>query len=183
MPEYYTERKSHWHNHLNMMFDSITGEAIAVNVIDDGQRIYIPTGLFFERVVQMQLDEHGQPLAGSETWAKAQPWGWATEGTANEMLALLAAAMPEAQLSIGYGDVNTRFPFYYPDGERARQRELHVKVGDQLVRLNAGLTAQTFGRHITVDPATGKVRRSRLPIQLAATAAIAEAAEQAAKSE
>ena len=181
MPEYYTERLPHWHNHLNLLFDPITGEAIAVNVIDGEKRIYIPTGLFFERVIQMQLDEHGQPLAGSETWAKAQPWGWATEGTANEMLALLAAAMPQAQLSIGYGDVNTRFPFYYPDGALARQREIHVKVNDQVVRLNAGLTAQTFARYITVDPATDKVRRSRLPIQLAATAAITEAAELAAQ--
>lgn len=170
MPEFYTERQSHWENHLSMLFDPITGEAIAINGVGDGKQIYIPTGFFFERVIQMQLDENGRPLDGTGTWAKAQPWGWATEQTAQKVLALLAKALPDVQLTLGKGDVNERFPFFYPDGKLAYQAEIRVKNGDGVVvRQNAGLLAMTFARYVTIDPATGKARRSTMPVRCAAT--------------
>ena len=180
MPEYYTERQAHWHNHLNMMYDPITGEAIAINMVD-GRALYIPTGYFFERVIQMQLDEHGQPLVGSEMWARAQPWGWATLNTALDVLRLLARELPEARCVIGWGDVNTRFPFYNVEGEVARQAEIHITLGDVTLRRNAGLIAQTIARYMTVDPASGKVRRSDMPVKIVAREVLADAAEQAAQ--
>jgi len=165
---YYTEPKAHWvEDPLNRLWhDPITGEAIAVNLLDSAadKRAYIPTGFFFERAFQIQPDPLS--LDSGIRLVDIPDWAFATAESAQWIAELLGAEMPELNYArVVAGRQLSRFPYVTigPDGNGTpllpRSILLSSTHGGSII-VNAGLIAFQLARYFSVDPATDKVRPS-----------------------
>lgn len=117
----------------------------------DGQPGLVATGFLFERVTQSLpavTDMQGPRLAG----VQLTPWAFATQQTAEAVLAALKPIMPsDVQLTIQAGDRNTQSPMSH------EMLQIRAKRGQYKARINAGLLASNIAR--TTATVDGEVKQ------------------------
>lgn len=140
----------------NMLFDTVTGEAISFQnkgLPDERQN---PTGWFFEAVSQDQPESTG-PDAKPDKKKKVliSPWGFASDASAQRLAEILKPYLPGGASIVGisFGDKNTAFPYSH------LQREIIISYNGKPYRQNAGLLAQSIARTTFYDPVHKEIRQ------------------------